>query len=163
MKKFTTVLLIGIFFLAALAGCGDSAENQQEDFLCVFSFCGSGDLFSVSNGVIVLTPQEQTVYCGAIEAHNEIFDSITACTGTLYFEENGEENILISNGVVDKTGGTINVFDSLGSVSGGIIPISQIDALRNGLRLDLSVSDISGDTFTFTLDLDVTEVLEQAK
>ena len=70
---------------------------------------------------------------------------------------------MISNGVVDKTGGTVNVFDSLGSVSGGIIPISQIDALRNGLRLDLSVSDISGDTFTFTLDLDVTEVLEQAK
>ena len=63
MKKAGMGLLV-LFFCCCLMLTGCGASSKGEPSLVVYSFKGENEQFSISNGVIVLTPNEEIFYGG---------------------------------------------------------------------------------------------------
>ena len=69
--------------------------------------------------------------------------------------------MLLSNGVADKTGGTISVSGEIGKVSGAIFQADEIGRLIDNLWFELRTTDINGEENTYQIQLDVTAITEE--
>ena len=160
MKKIVAVLLSSILCATMLAGCNGPAKGGQTPSVSVYSFSGENDLLSISNGVIVLSDEEQTFYGGDLAVDQENFDGIAAYTETFYVLSGGGKNILLSNSVVDETGETIGVSGKTGKLSGGTVLTAGVDALPNCLWFELKTVDLDGAEHEYQLQLTVTEITD---
>ncbi len=151
MKK-SIVLLVSFILILAEVGC----NKTEQDELKVFSFYGENNYISVSNGVIVLDNSTEICYGGDLEVVNDVFTDITGYTTTIYFENN--ERILMSNSVVDETGETIDVFGSIGKVSGDILRDTDIEKMAENLWFELKTIDLNGEENTYQLQLKLIEI-----
>ena len=137
MKKVTPVLMAIVFCALLLAGCSISSQSRQGQPLAVYSFSGENEFISVSNGVIVLDAEEEICYGGNLETRKDKFTDIASYSATIYLTSDGEENILMSNRVEDKTGGAINISEDIGKITGDILIPDDIDNLVDGLWFEL--------------------------
>lgn len=162
MKKIMAVLLIIAFSCTILTGCATSSNEEQGNILAVYSFSGENEYFSISNGVIVLSSAEEIFYGGDLEANQEKFDDITEYSMTFYVMTSNGKDILISNSVVDMTGGTIHISGDIGKRSGdGTIIRESTDELKNNLYFELETTNLGGETSNFQLQLSVVEIIEK--
>ena len=113
MIKMKVLIFIAILILT-LTGCG-KAEQEQ---LIIYSFSGENEQLAVSNGIIVLNGTEETFVGGDLKVTGDFFDDITSYSTTFYTMSGSEKDIILSNSVVDMTGGTVNVSSDLGQISG---------------------------------------------
>ena len=134
MKKVTPVLMAIVFCALLLAGCSISSQSRQGQPLAVYSFSGENEFISVSNGVIVLDAEEEICYGGNLETRKDKFTDIASYSATIYFTSDGEENILMSNRVEDKTGGAINISEDIGKITGDILIPDDIDNVSAGRK-----------------------------
>lgn len=151
MIKTKALVFITIIMLA-LTGCG-KAEQER---MTVYSFSGENEQLAISNGVIVLNGTEEIFSGGDLKVNDDFFTDITSYSTTFYTMSNGERNDILSNSVVDETGGTVNVSGDLGKVSGGSI-ISRID-LKNTLCFELVTKNKNGEESMCQLQLSLTEI-----
>ena len=158
MKKVTPVLMAIVFCALLLAGCSISSQSRQGQPLAVYSFSGENEFISVSNGVIVLDAEEEICYGGNLETRKDKFTDIVSYSATIYFTSDGEENILMSNRVEDKTGGAINISEDIGKITGDILIPDDIDNLVDGLWFELKTVDLDGEENTYHLQLEVIEI-----
>ncbi len=158
MKKTLVMLSAALICFALLSGCG---EKPTEKPLVVYSFCGENELFSISNGVIVLASQEEIFYGGDFEAKQDKLSDIVAFTTTFCIKSGNEETILTSNSVEDMTGGTLDVPLQLGNVSGDILPEAKTDELENNFYFELKTTNINGEENEYNLQLSLTEVTKK--
>ncbi len=163
MKKWMEIFLIFVCVLG-LAGCAELSSDEQEHVFGVYSFCGANEQFEVSNGVIILNTEE-IFYGGDLDVlHDELFSNVASYTTTFYTIRNGEQRVIISNAVVDETGGSVNMEGELGKASGdGFIlgdKVERIDDLRNNLWFELKTVDTNGQENIYQLQLTVTEITE---
>lgn len=159
MKKAVAILLTLLCFCATFTGCGTSFKGEQDRPLTVYSFCGENAYFSISNGVIVLSSEEEIFYGGNLEANQEEFDDITAYSITFYVMSNNEKYILLSNRVVDMTGGTIHLSGDAGKISGGGTVIrAPTDELQNNLFCELETTTLDDEKNNYQLQLSLTEI-----
>ena len=70
MKKAGMGLLV-LFFCCCLMLTGCGASSKGEPSLVVYSFKGENEQFSISNGVIVLTPNEEIFFGGDLAEKQE--------------------------------------------------------------------------------------------
>ena len=143
MKKTIAALLLAILCFTIPAGCDGPARGGQAPSVSVYSFSGENGLLSISNGVIVVSGQEQTFYGGDLSAEQKNFAGVAAYTGTFYVLSGGEKSPLLSNSIVDETGGTIDISGKTGKVSGSAL-ITDVEALSNGLWFELKTVDLHG-------------------
>ncbi len=132
--------LFGCTFL--FTGCGVSSARSQEEALKVYSFHGENDVISVENGVIVLDGKNEICYGGNLDGNANAFSDITAYSATFYLNVDNEREVLMSNGVEDRTGGTVNVFGDLGKITGDIIRDSDVEQLLDHLWIELKTTDL---------------------
>ena len=163
MKKRMAIFLIFICVFG-LAGCTEQSSEEQENAFGVYSFCGANEQFEVSNGVIVLDTEE-IFYGGNLDVlHDDQFSNIASFTTTFYTIRNGEKRVIISNAVVDETGGSVNMEGELGKASGdGFVignKIKEIDELKNNLWFELKTIDTNEQENIYQLQLTVTEITE---
>ena len=158
MKKVTPVLMAIVFCALLLAGCSISSQSRQGQPLAVYSFSGENEFISVSNGVIVLDAEEEICYGGNFETRKDKFTDIASYSATIYLTSDGEENILMSNRVEDKTGGAINISEDIGKITGDILIPDDIDNLVDGLWFELKTVDLDGEENTYHLQLEVIEI-----
>ena len=158
MKKVTPVLMAIVFCALLLAGCSISSQSRQGQPLAVYSFSGENEFISVSNGVIVLDAEEEICYGGNLETRKDKFTDIASYSATIYLTSDGEENILMSNRVEDKTGGAINISEDIGKITGDILIPDDIDNLVDGLWFELKTVDLDGEENTYHLQLEVIEI-----
>ena len=156
MKKLISIVL-GLTFVLGLAGC---TNNQDE--IKTFSFRGEHEYFSISNGSIVLNDAEEVFYGGELEiTDSEAFTDMSSFTVTFYTLINGEKDIIMSNSVIDETGGSVNISGDLGRMSGeGLLTGSKIDNvsdLKNNLYFELSFVNLDGVESTYQIQLTVTD------
>lgn len=164
MKKTVAVLLTIVFSCTILTGCGTSSKGEQGQSLAVYSFSGESEYFSISNGVIVLSPTEEIFYGGDLEAKQEHFNDITAYSMTVYIMSGDKKGTLISNSVVDMTGGTIHISGDIGKRSGdGIIIKEPTDDLKNNLYFELETTNLDGEKSNYQLQLSVVEITEKTR
>lgn len=162
MKRMITILSAILICAALFSGCVVSSESHREPALAVYSFSGENDVISVSNGVLVTSAAEQICYGGDLSIKQDVFDDITAYSTTIcVYSDDGSADVLLSNGVADKTGGTIGVSGEIGKVSGAIFQADEIGRLIDNLWFELRTTDINGEENTYQIQLDVTAITEE--
>ena len=113
MIKIKVFVYMAILTLA-LTGCG----KEEPDQLTVYFFSGENEQLTVSNGVIVLNGTEEIFAGGDLKVTGDLPADITSYSTTFYTISGSEKNVILSNSVVDTTGGTVNVSGDLGQISG---------------------------------------------
>lgn len=146
------------------ASCAYSTSNFL--FLASpYSFCGENEQFAVTNGVIVISADEEIFYGGDLKVtDDEYFTDITSYSVKFYTITNGETRTIMHNSVVDQTGSTIKVVGDLGKMSGEDIiignKVENINELATNLYFELNTTDLNGKQDTYQVQLTVTEITE---
>ena len=161
MRRFLSIA-ISCLLIAALVGCAGSVEDAESGTV-VYSMGGSNDLFEISNGVIVLSEEEEVFDGGDLKILQEdLFSDVTFYTCSFYTIVNGEKRPILSNSTVDITGGTLNVNGDLGGASGnGILignKIKSAEDLENVIWFELITTDLNGKENTYQLPLILNKV-----
>ena len=89
------------------------------------------------------------------------FGDITTYSTTIYIN-GSEKEILLSNGVDDQTGGTIDVSGNIGKISGDILGDSD-DKLTDNLWFELKTTNLNGEESTYRVQLETTEITKEVK
>lgn len=152
MKIVVRILLITVLYTWLLSSCG---MKPAEEPLVVYSFSGENEMFSISNGVIVLNEGEEIFYGGNLDG--ELSD-IIAYSMTFYIQSGSDDIVLLSNSVTDMTGGTIGIAGETGKISGDVLKSAEEDDLQNNLYFELKTTNLDGEKNTYQLPLTVTEV-----
>lgn len=157
MIKKLIALVLALVCTAGLAGC----SNKQEEVI-TYSFRGDHEYFVISNGMITLSDTEEIFDGGDLEiTQSGVFDETTSYSTTFYTLINGKQRIILSNSVIDQTGGSVNVDGDLGSISGQGIFIRNkfeiIDELKEHLWFELKTTDSNGKENVYQIQLALTE------
>lgn len=156
MKTIIKAIVIVTFCFCLLSGCGEKSEAEQ---FFVYSFNGENELFSISNGVIVITDKDEIFYGGNLEEKQGKLSDIVAYTTSFYILSDDKDRILLSNSVEDMTGETISIANELGKVSGdNIINETEIRELQNNLFFELRTTNLNGEKNEYQLQLTLTEI-----
>ena len=87
----------------------------------------------------------------------DLFDEIVSYTTTFYTLEDEAQRTLMSNSVVDFTGGMIHIEGDLGRISGdGFIiggKVESIDELQENLWFELKTTDLNGEEEAYQIQL----------
>lgn len=162
MKKLLSLLTVAILCFCLLVGCSRNNEDVQEK-LTVYSFCGDVEQFTIVNGVIVINADEEIFYGGELKVtDDECFADITSYSVKFYTLANGETRTIMHNSVVDQTGSTINVAGDLGKMSGEDIiigsKVENVNDLMNNLYFELNTTDLNGEQDIYQIQLTLTEI-----
>ena len=156
------VLVFMAILVLALTGCG----KAEQEPLKVYSFCGENEQLAVSDGIIVLNGTEETFTGGELKTKDDSFTDIVSYCTTFYTMSGSEKDIILSNSVADRTGGTVNVSGDLGQVSGDSmirrIKIDDTSDLKNILYFELATKDKDGKESVYQLQMSLTEITENA-
>lgn len=106
----------------------------------MYSFTGENDQFIISNGVIVLSDNNEIFSGGDLRGKGKFSDNITCYSTTFYVLSGDEKEVLLSNSVNDMTGNKISVFGDLGQISGD----GNVSELENSLYFELVTTDQDG-------------------
>lgn len=97
MKKLISLLTVAILCFCLLVGCSQNGENKSEK-ITVYSFCGENEQFAVTNGVIVISADEEIFYGGDLKVtDDEYFTDITSYSVKFYTITNGEKAYVQEN------------------------------------------------------------------
>ena len=144
--------------MLVLTGCG----KAEQEPLRVYSFSGENEQLGVSNGIIVLNGSEEIFSGGDLKAADDSFLDITSYSTTFYMISGSEKNVILSNSMVDTTGGTVNVSGDLGQISGNTtlrrIKIDDANDLENTLYFELAAKDKNGKESVYQLQMSLTEI-----
>lgn len=151
---FLTMALICSFVFAACSEDDAIAENEE---LTVYSFSGEAEEFVLSEGVVVFDGNNEIYYGGNIKSKEGKLDDITSYTMNLYILTDGEKNILLSNSVVDETGGTISIDGEVGSISGDILLKDRFEK-DDKLCFELETTESDGEKHICEIMPDVVEI-----
>ena len=89
------------------------------------------------------------------------FADITAYSTTIYIN-GSEKEILLSNSVDDQTGETIDVYGSVGKISGDFLKDGDADKLADNLWFELKTTNLSGEENTYQVQLETTEITKNS-
>ena len=157
MVKSKVLVFLAILMLA-LVGC----EKVEQEQLTVYSFSGENEQLSISNGIIILNGTEETFSGGDLKVSDDFFDNITSYSTTFYIMAGDEKDVILSNGMVDMTGDTVNISGDLGQISGNStirrIKIDDTSDLENILHFELTTKDRNGKENVYQLQLSLTEI-----
>ena len=152
MKKWTAFVLALVCVLG-LIGC---SNNQKE--VVTLSFGGEHEYFVISNGSIVLNDTEEVFEGGDLEiVQSDLFADVVSFSTTFYTMRNEEKHIILSNSVIDQTGGTVNINGSLGKASGTEIIGREVEDIDN-LWFELETTDLNGEENVYQIQLTLAEL-----
>lgn len=162
--KLISLLTVAILCFCLLVGCSRNNEDVQEK-LTVYSFCGDAEQFSIVNGIMVISADEEIFYGGDLKVtDDECFADITSYSVKFYTMTNGETRTIMHNSVVDQTGSTINIASNLGKMSGDNIiigsKVENANELANNLYFELNTTDLNGEQDIYQVQLTITEITD---
>ncbi len=140
MKKCLS-LLLAMLCLLLLVAC----EKKEEQTLRVYTFYGESELFSVSNGVLVLDEEQEIFYGGELDWKDESLDAFSYFSIRFYVQDGAEQATLLHNTVLDKTSGNVNIDGDLGWISGDLpLTADSLEKLQDNLFFELELVDLEG-------------------
>jgi hypothetical protein len=90
-----------------------------------------------------------------------VFEAVTSYSTTFYTLTDGEQRTILSNSVIDQTGGPVNVDGDLGKASGkGIIigsKVKSIEEWKENLWFELKTTDLNGAENVYQIQLTLTD------
>ena len=159
MKKILSVTLILVMVLA-LAGCGNAKSETAQQ---VYSFWGENEEIRIMNGVAVIGGEQETVYGGIQEVKGDLFREITGYSMRYSISDGTESWTILNNVVADETGTTFALQNQeTGQITGQLLKNNmEKSVLQDSLTFELTVRDQNGESHTYTLPLEVTEVTSE--
>ena len=142
-----------------------SDEELEKSLHCARSILVNfqkDEYISVSNGVIILDGKDEICYGGDLKVMSDDFANITTYSTTIYIN-GSEKETLLSNGVDDQTGETIDVSGNVGQISGDILRDSDADKLTDNLWFELKTTNLNGEESTYRVQLETTEITKEVK
>lgn len=161
MKNSLKIVFLVLIICVMLAAC--KLAEKEEKFLEVYSFSGENEEISISNGVLVLTDEMESVYGGNLSAKQDIFTDITAFTKSIYTISDNDKKYIMSNSVIDKTGGTLAIPSEIGKINGDITSKYEEIDWENNLYFELKTVNLNGEEKIYQLSLKLTEVLNNTQ
>lgn len=174
MKKLLAVAVVFVVALSAFATYRDNkaADNRETQRhreertagTTVYSFSGSDELLTVMNGTIILGEDEEVFSGGILQINSaDYFKGVTSYNTSFYILENGVKKTIISNRLIDETGGNVIVDgDDLGKISGADVVTGynndSMAGLMNNLFFEINTVDADGEKKSHRLQMDITEV-----
>ncbi len=157
MKKMVA-LVSALVCVLVLVGC----KNVKQEQVSTYTFRGEHEYFVISNGSIVFSDTEEVFQGGYLETtQSDFFEDVASYSTTFYTITNGKRKTILSDRVIDQTGGSVDVNGELGSVSGEDVvfgnKISNIDELKENLWFELKTTDLNGEDNVYQIQLIVTE------
>ena len=113
------------------------------------------------NGTVVLGEDEETLSGGTLQINSEdFFEGVTSYNTTFYILEDGKKKTVMSNSLVDHTGGKVKLDgDDLGKLSGAdVIAENKTENLINNLYFEITTVGADGENKTHQLRMDVIEI-----
>lgn len=158
MKKLIAMFLILVCILI-MVGCNNTKQTETT----TYSFRGEHDYFAISNGLIVLNDADEIFDGGDLQiTQSGVFNEIASYSTTFYTIIDGERRTILSNSVIDQTGGAVNVEGDLGKSSGkGVIigsKVENIDDLKDNLWFELKTIELNGKENVYTIQIDINEL-----
>ena len=106
-----------------------------------------------------MNDKEEIIYGGNFVEKNERFSDVTAFSHSLYVDAGNDRIYLLENKVIDETGGTIKISDSVGQRSGDIVAITEEVDWENNLYFELKTTDLDGEEKGYQLKMDLVEIV----
>lgn len=157
MKQILAFVMALVCALS-LSACGNGKQEQT----ATYRFHGENEFFAISNGSIVLGDTEEEFDGGKLYiTQTGIFDHVASYSATFYTKKDGAQRTLMSNSVVDRTGGAIHIEEDLGRITGdGFIigsKVASVDELKENLWFELKTTNLDGKETSYHLRLTLTE------
>ncbi len=153
MKKIVYVLAL-LLCCTSLFGCGNKTTAKDEE-LKIISLSGEDTYFSISNAILVLNGENDIFYGGNLKINdNEAFKDIVSYDVTFNATVNGEDRVLMSNAIIDKTGNTLSLQNDTGKISGDFLNLSNIERVW----CEVKTKDLDEKENSFSLDLELKEI-----
>lgn len=156
MKKIVSILLAVTISCTVFAGCGEE-RVKEETF--VYSFSGENEQIKISNGVIAILPEEQTVYGGDLEMKENELLNIVSCSMTYYTLSEEGKKVIFTNKIKDEGVEKEDFSGSLGQATGEDI----IKEVEEKIFFELEMISSNGEKKTYQLELPVKEVISSSK
>ena len=99
MKRLAAILVVCLLLALLLTGCARVSYGGQGQSTAVWSFHGENDEIAVENGVIVISPDTETLYGGNLTVKTEAFDEVAAYTVRIKLDTGEEWRPLLVNTV----------------------------------------------------------------
>lgn len=169
LQKITLVLM-----LLSLVGCHsvknieksevqseEQPEGKNEEQTVVYSFTGETEGLSLDNGVIVLSPTQQTLYGGELQNNQEDLSDISNYSVVFFISsDGGKENVL--------TYGTGDLTEELrsqnlkvpGITSQELFKTNIQDHIKNNFYVEVIITKTNGEKQSYQIKLDATEVTQ---
>ncbi len=178
MKKVFIIALAFVLILFGLAfsksgmgwtdvspdDVGTGVHSEKNTGTRVYSFRGSDEIVTVMNGTVIIAEDEETFSGGILEINSdEFFEGVTSYNTTFYVLENGLKKTLMSNSLIDESGGKVNPDgDDLGKISGADLitgyKTDDPESFMNNLYFEINTVGADGSNKTHQLQLEVVEV-----
>ena len=158
MKKIVAILLAVTMSCTVFMGCGGEKLKEKED-ISVYSFSGENEQIKISNGVIAILPEEQTVYGGDLEMKQKELADIVSCSMTYYTLSEEGKKVLWTDKVKDVEGKKEDISGSLGQVTGE----NMIKEVNENIFFELEMTSSNGEKKKYQLELPITEVIHSLK
>lgn len=131
----------------------------------VYSFEGEGTDIRISNGLIILSPNKQTMSGGKIQYIGNKQERIQSYSKTIYLDKQVSKDILLSDSASFTGDNDATAFVDEFLLNNGIGDISSeklfseddINIIKDNLYFSLDYSTVDGQTGTFTIKLKVKE------
>ena len=139
-KNWPQIAMLCLCVVLMLAGCNDTEQ------ITTYTFRGEHDYFAISNGSITLSDTEEVFDGGDLQiTQSGVFEEVASYSTTFYMIADGERRIILSNSVVDQTGGPIGN------------KVEKIDNLKENLWFELKTTDLNGNEEAYQVQLTLTE------
>ena len=145
-----------------MCSCSGGLEKCEASAGFNIYFPCEHEYFVISNGSIVFSDTEEVFQGGYLETtQSDFFEDVASYSTTFYTITNGKRKTILSDRVIDQTGGSVDVNGELGSVSGEDVvfgnKIPNIDELKENLWFELKTTDLNGEDNVYQIQLIVTE------
>ena len=157
MKKIIALFLVVSCVLTLSACCNEKQEKTR-----VYSFTGGNEEYVITNGVVVMTDEEDIFYGGELQARNpDGIKNIASYRAEFYTSVDGEENsVLVSALDNDSLSEMLNIDFGKSSGNGDKLDNSfgRMDELQGDFWCELRIKDTQGNQKSYIIDLTLTEI-----
>lgn len=161
MKKILALTLIALLILT---GC---QQNESKEQLIVFSFHGSDEQLTITNGVIVLQGEDSIFSGGDLTVREDFLTDVTSCSLRYYFTYNNEDINILTRSITHENNSTISIEGYLGKISGEGTFLDTTDqeesitSLKNNLNFELKKTHSDGTENIYQIHMNLSEITSE--
>lgn len=161
MKKLMILVI-----MLCLAGCSSSPGNKQLDYkegTVVYSFSGEDENIMITNGVIVLSPEDNVFKGGNLYSKHGELKALAEYAMEFYYHSNKEKDTIVISKSYDEPGEAsllIENGEGMPGITGDFLSDDYLKDIEDNLYFKLNFKDKEGNDFEYQFKLDVEKAAE---